>query len=370
MKAGGTLALLALVAASASCGEDEAPFFDAPVSSDVSQPPPMLLSELRLLGWDGERLRYNERVVPYGLNTPLFSDYSLKARAVYVPEGQTVAYQEGRPLDFPVGTVIVKTFYFPADFRDASAAVSLVETRVLRRSEAGWEAWPYVWNAEQTDAELSVAGDTRQITFIDEAGDEQVSQYLVPQRNQCSSCHLRGDARSPAMTPIGPAARHLNRDFDYEGGTENQLSRLQREGILTGLPELSAVPQAFGQRAVVSDEDVDRAARDYLDINCAHCHDPLGTQGVSSQLFLNHDSEDEFRLGVCKRPGSAGEGNGGLTYDIVPGSPDESILLFRVETTEVGAMMPLLGRSLQDEYGAPLLRRWIAQMEPVDCGAE
>jgi hypothetical protein len=52
----------------------------------------------------------------------------------------------------------------------------------------------------------------------------------------------------------------------------------------------------------------------------------------------------------------------------VPGDPDNSILVFRTETEVVGAMMPLIGRSLRHDTGAALLREWVAQMPPRDCG--
>ena len=65
-------------------------------------------------------------------------------------------------------------------------------------------------------------------------------------------------------------------------------------------------------------EAVEAAARDYLDANCAHCHSPKGIEGVTSQFFLNHDNEDQFNLGICKRPGSAGEGGVDREFDIVP----------------------------------------------------
>ena len=71
---------------------------------------------------------------------------------------------------------------------------------------------------------------------------------------------------------------------------------------------------------------------------------------------------------MCKRPGSAGGGTFGRTYDLVPGDPEDSILYLRVETEEVGAMMPQLGRSVEHTMGSALLYRWIAEMEPVDCG--
>ena len=42
-------------------------------------------------------------VVPYALNTPLFSDYAEKLRFVKLPDGQAVAYNDSAVLDFPVG---------------------------------------------------------------------------------------------------------------------------------------------------------------------------------------------------------------------------------------------------------------------------
>jgi len=355
-----------------SCGGDDAlPPVDVPTTGT----PPMRLSEMNLFRWDGGAFTYNARVLAYELNTPLFSDYSLKDRALYVPEGQAMTFTEGGVFDMPVGTAIVKTFSFPADFRAPTEDVTLVETRVLIHTASGWQAWPYLWNEEQTDATLTPSGRVQELSFVDEAGETQTSSYLVPQRNQCQQCHERQtpDGEDTFITPIGPTARNLHRDFPYEAGTTNQLQAFADEGMLTGLPALESIGAArdFDEvRANVdtlSGEALDTAARDYLDVNCAHCHNPLGVQGETSQLFLNWDNTDEFRLGVCKRPGSAGAGTGGLTYDIVPGSPDDSILVFRVETTEVGAMMPLIGRSLQHETGARLVRRWVESMPVNTC---
>ena len=56
-------------------------------------------------------------VVPYDLVNPLFSDHALKDRFVFVPEGQKAAYSGTEALDFPVGTVLVKTFSFAPDLR-------------------------------------------------------------------------------------------------------------------------------------------------------------------------------------------------------------------------------------------------------------
>ena len=44
-------------------------------------------------------------------------------------------------------------------------------------------------------------------------------------------------------------------------------------------------------------------------------------------------------------------------------NPDGSILLYRVESTEPGVMMPELGRTLADPAAVELLRAWIAGMD-------
>ena len=348
-----------------------------PVEIDVEAPPPELLSSVRLFEWSAERgFVYNDRVVPYDLNTPLFSDFAIKERAIYIPEGAAATYDPQGVFTFPVGTVIMKTFYFPADFRAPGDALTLIETRVLLLTSSGWESWPYIWDEDQRDARLAPGGATREIHFVGADGMERTANYLVPQRNQCRSCHERnvGAGGVAAQTPIGPAARHLNRNYDYGEGAVNQLEHLASLGMLEGMPELATVPAAFDFRGVEADgvsavapADLDFAARSYLDINCAHCHSPEGVQGITSQLFLNHDNDDAFHLGVCKRPGSAGGGTFGLDHDLVPGNAETSILFRRVDTTDVGAMMPLLGRSLRHERGSELLRAWIEAMDPIDC---
>src|SRR5699024_5628849 len=100
-----------------------------------------------------------------------------------------------------------------------------------------------------------------------------------------------------------------------------------------GLPAIDEVDKAFDFHIVeedgvasLEDDALKQAAVDYLDINCAHCHSPTGVQGISSQLFLNHDYDGtDHKRGVCKIPGSAGGATGGNSYDIVPGSAEESI---------------------------------------------
>jgi uncharacterized repeat protein (TIGR03806 family) len=351
-----------------------------PVVVDLDAPPPAKLSSYRFFTWDpAVGFAFNQRVVPYDVNTALFSDYALKQRAIYLPDGAAASFDPEQALGFPVGAVIIKTFYFPADLRAPDDDVRLIETRLMVRHDDGWHPLPYIWSADQRDAVLSPAGEVRAISFVDGDGAPQVANYLIPERNQCETCHARQDGPGAPidLALIGVKARHLNRSYDYGAlGVRNQLDHLAELGMLTGAPPAATLPAATDFRpieaagsAALAPAELDAAARSYLDINCAHCHNPAGVNGMTSQLFLNHDSTDAFRLGICKRPGSAGTGNGGLTFDIVPGDPDHSILYFRTDTTKVGAMMPLLGRSLTHARGAELVRAWIAAMPPDDCGA-
>ncbi|MCK6544922.1 hypothetical protein L6R52_03580 [Myxococcota bacterium] len=347
-----------------------------PVNVDLSAArPPAQLSAFRFFAWRDGVFEHNARVVPYDLAMPLFSDYALKARALWIPEGTTITYDARDVFDFPVGTAIIKSFLFPADLRQPDRDVKLLETRVLVRYADGWRAYPYLWRDDGSDADYAPGGASFPVTFVDARGETKTAQYLVPQRNQCLQCHeLKDDADERYTTIIGPKARHLNRTFEYDGVVENQLGHLAELGLLVGLPDLATVERDFALEDVIatgtaamSRAELDKAARDYLDVNCAHCHNPRGVQGVTSQLFLDVYETDPFHLGVCKEPGSAGRGTGGFRYDVVPGDPDTSILHYRVATEIVGDMMPLIGRSLRHDAGVALVRAWIEGMPPMAC---
>ena len=288
----------------------------------------------------------SDGVVLYTLNSPLFSDYASKLRFVKLPAGQSVSYNPDSVLQFPVGTAIVKTFYYPIDERNPKKGRRLMETRVLLHEAKGWVALPYIWNKEQTDAVLEVAGGSDQVSWIDGAGKKQSFEYQVPNMNQCKGCH----ERSGEMTPIGPSVRQLN-----DG---HQLQNWSTTGLLKGLPK-DHIP------ALVNYSDasasLDDRVKAYLDINCAHCHNPTGP-ARSSGLYLTWDSKDRTAYGFFKAPVAAGRGSGNLSYDIVPGKPEQSILHYRMASRDPGVMMPELGRQLTHHEGVELVRSWIASL--------
>ncbi|MBX7059070.1 MAG: hypothetical protein K1X75_13470 [Leptospirales bacterium] len=302
--------------------------------------------------------------VAYDLNTPLFSDYALKYRTLHIPAGAQMQYADDTIFAMPVGTIITKTFSFPADFRRPQERVRRIETRLLIRQPTGWVAVPYVWNADQSDATQAAGGLTTPIDFIDADGNKVHFNYSVPSRNQCGSCHQIYEGRRQIIVPIGVRARNINRDFAYAEGVENTLQRLKRLQLLVGLPWFG-IPAASNYAD--ESQPVAERARDYLDANCAHCHRDNAAAGLNSKLILSHSENDASRLGLCKTPGSAGKGGGGLTYDIVPGHPELSILHYRMATDQPGAMMPQLGRALVHREAVALIARWIQAMPERNC---
>ena len=104
------------------------------------------------------------------------------------------------------------------------------------------------------------------------------------------------------------------------------------------------------------------AARAYLDGNCAHCHNPHGPASTSG-MFLDIWQTEPERLGIGKPPVAAGRGSGNRRYGIVPGKPNESILVYRMESDDPGIRMPELGRQLMHREGVELIRAWIKAMK-------
>jgi uncharacterized repeat protein (TIGR03806 family) len=296
-------------------------------------------------------------LVPYALNTPLFTDYAEKARFLRLPEGKKAVYNDSTVFVFPQGTTLIKNFYYPLDMRDMSKGREIIETRLLILEEKGWKALPYIWNKEQTDAFLDVAGETRQVRYLDANGKSRQHAYIVPNLNQCKGCHNR----SELMEPIGPSARQLNGLAEIEGKKQDQLDYWASHGLIDGLPEKSSRPLGV----VWNDPGtgtLDQRARAWLDINCGHCH-RRGGPASSSGLYLDIHEQDPLKLGVGKTPVAAGRGSGNLQVSIYPGQPDKSIMIYRMQSTDPGVMMPELGRSMNHSEGIALIRSWIKEMK-------
>lgn len=328
------------------------------------------------------RLILAEGVVPYGLNTALFSDYAVKLRTVWLPEGAEPAGWDDREVfDFPVGTVITKTFYYPratGGFERVSldndphahfdgraldlSAVRVIETRILVRREDGWAAIPYAWNEDQASTRLARTGTFVDLTLIAAGGRTQALNYQVPDVNQCAQCHVT-NAADAQVRPIGPRARHLNGDYPYAHGSANQLDHWREIGLLQGGPAAADAPRnaVWHGETTLAAAALEGAARAYIDINCAHCHSRTG-HARTSGLYLEPSDPVGPSFGVCKPPIAAGRGTGNRLYSIVPGDAAASIFTFRMETDRPDAMMPELGRSVSHQEGVALVAQWIDAM--------
>ena len=272
-------------------------------------------------------------VTPYRLQTPLWSDGADKLRFVYVPQGQQAKAQGEGLLDLPVGSALIKTFRMEG---------RLIETRVLLHRAEGWVALPYQWNAEQTEARLVLAGARLPLT----TPQGKAISYAIPNKNQCKECHALGGA----VVPLGPKARNLAADW---------LEAWRKAGHLDAVPKVSARVPLWEERA----RHPAAAARGYLDANCAHCHNPQGSAS-NSGLDLRWEQQSPVAIGIGKRPVAAGRGSGGLEFDIKPGDPDHSILLYRMGSLEGGVAMPEVGRASLDPEGQAVVTRWIRELKP------
>ena len=296
-----------------------------------------------------------DETIPYKIANPLFSDYSHKFRFVHMPLNTAAEYSYNNVFNFPVGTTIIKTFAYPIDERNLDKGFLLLETRLLIKNENGWIPLSYIWNNEQTNAFLKYTGHTFNVSWISSNGQEKYVRYRAPNVNQCKSCHEINNK----IQPIGPKGRNMNINFVYPNGEANQIDFWHDKSLLNNIPKpLKKNPAIWDDTKY----EINERARSYLDANCAHCHQ-RGASASNSGFYLNIEENNSSILGIYKTPVAAGRGSGGLKYIIDPGKPADSILLYRMLSTDPGVMMPELSRNLQHEEAIPLIREWISQLK-------
>ena len=300
----------------------------------------------------------NDGLVPYDIITPLFSDYARKSRFIYLPDGGVIDYSEASAFAFPVGSMLVKTFFYPVDFRDPDGPRRLIETRLLvHTKDKGWTGAAYVWNSEQSDAAMMVAGSRLPVEWIHYDGSKRSTRYAVPNMNQCRFCH----AGVGKMNPLSPTARQLNHDFTYgDGHSENQLAEWTSKGILQGAPALESTPRAAKWDDSGSGSVFERV-RSYFDTNCSHCHNPGGLAS-NKRIDLRYHQTELWKRGVDLRSTGGSHAESGLEKVIVAGHPERSSVYLRMNSKDFTFMMPQVSRSIVHEEGVKLIAEWIRSL--------
>ncbi len=329
---------------------------NTPASIDFSKIPYKTLSEYGLFTGNLKDFTEAERVIPYEPVSSLFTDYAFKKRYVWMPENTSATLPDApdESFDFPDKTILIKHFYYPNDFRKPEGDRRIIETRLLVKMNDSWEAYGYLWNEDQTEANLKNTGASIPVNYINEKGEKVAFTYAMPQKTQCRSCHSRNEK----MFPIGPKAKQLNHVVSTKEG--NQLEKWISLGILKTDKDLKSIRTLINP--LNESHTVTERARAYLDVNCGHCHSKRGPASTSG-LYYNAEETNSFHLGVLKSPVAAGMGGGGFKFDINPGHGMQSIVTHRMNSTHPGVMMPEIGRVTIHKEGVELIARWIDEMK-------
>lgn len=300
---------------------------------------PATLEETGLYDDLSDLSSYNRRAVPFRPEHALWTNGSFKQRFVVVPEGAQVDTSDRGAWQFPENTLFFKTFSY-AD-ADAADGVRPVETRVLKKTRAGWEYHAYLWADDRSTAELL---DGIYTTRVEVEYEGERFEHIVPARLDCRKCH-----ESQPVGAIGFDELRLNTPFE-PGGSTTQLEELASAGLLSELPdEPDAIEHENAPTARVLG---------YLQGNCTHCHN--GWSGPSSAFDLRHDVALENLINV--------DTNTELLTGVrvVPGSPEESALykaLTRDPELANTTAMPPVGVDLVDKDALDLFYEWIANLE-------
>jgi uncharacterized repeat protein (TIGR03806 family) len=292
-------------------------------------------------------------VIPYEVITPLFSDYAHKYRFIWMPEGVSATYNgDHNILSFQDGTVLLKTFYY--DRVQPTGQKRVIETRMEFMRNGQWEFAEYIWNDDQTEAVLDLSGEFVPLTWLDEDDNEVFVNWRIPSETECLTCHKRNEN----AIPIGPKPQNINMLYNYAEGVKNQLEKWEEEGYLeSGYPTNIITVPAWDDPLVGMEERV----RAYIDMNCAHCHSEGTHCDYRPMRLAFSETSDLVNLGVCVVPDQ--DVGTGATHIISAGNPNRSLMLHRMNTTNQGIAMPLLGRSIIHEEAIELLTEYINSLE-------
>jgi len=328
-------------------------FQDTRVTLDLDKFPYNKLSDYNFFEGALNAIQPGYGVLPYKPISSLFTDYALKERFVWVPVGETARFvQDNKSLDFPVGSALIKMFYYNNVL--PTNTTRIIETRVMVKTQNGWDFAEYVWNDAQTEAFLETTedGGYTEVNWLKD-GQERFVNYRIPAKQQCVICHTNDFE----TLPLGIKPQNINSMLSYDDGSNNQLQKLIDFGYLE-----DALPESI--LTVVDWKDASKSleqrAKSYLDINCANCHID-GGQGDYRVIRLGYSDtvNNDENAGVCVDADTPIPGLMGQKH-IAPGDPENSIIYYRMSVTgDQPYKMPQFGQSLVHTEALVVLEEWI-----------
>lgn len=167
-------------------------------------------------------------LIPYSVNSPLWSDGAYKERFIAIPGDDQIEMKPSRGWQFEDGAVLVKTFALDLHAGNPKSR-KRIETRLMTRQQGEWIGYSYLWNDSQDDATLvSSAGLDREFTIRDKAapGGVRKQTWHFPSRAECMVCHSRA-----ANYVLGLTTVQMNKVHDYGRVQDNQLRTLEHLGL-------------------------------------------------------------------------------------------------------------------------------------------
>jgi uncharacterized repeat protein (TIGR03806 family) len=313
-----------------------------------THPMPKLLSQTGAFA-DMETLQPSDVLIPYSVNSPLWSDGAVKLRWMALPSDSKIQFSAKGEWTFPAGTVFVKNFSLPVDDTNPNSLRRL-ETRLRVRDSSGYVyGASYRWRGDNSDADIVTAGTNEDI-LIATAGGTRIQKWFYPGRQDCLTCHT---PQSGGV--LGVKTRQLNGDFKFPNGvTDNQLREWSRLGLFDKkLNELEIPFLAKLVNLTNTAAPLQLRVRSYLDANCSMCHRPGGAGAFFDARFDTPLKLQNFINGPVQNPlGILG------AKVIVPGDTNKSILFHRISITGQNQMPPL-AKNVVDTNAVAVIGKWI-----------
>ncbi len=342
-------------------------FFPRAPDGNGGAEPPALLSQTGAFE-DLETLTPRAGLIPYGVNSPLWTDGSVKRRWIAVPndgvadsEAERIQFAAEDSWSFPAGTVFVKQFDLPVDARDPTR-IRKVETRfMVRASDGSIYGVTYQWREDGSDADLLTNGASEEIEVTSANGTVGRQTWSFPSREDCASCH------NPSVGYVlGVRTHQVNGDYTYPktGRRDNQLRTWNHLGLFTSALDEAAIP-GYLKSVRIDDTtaSLEHRVRSYLDANCSSCHRPGYLAAAFDTRLTTPLSEQALVDGLVFY--ELGVPNARV---IAPGSIERSLLHRRMSALGLHQMPPI-GRNLVDAEAVSVLSEWILSLE-TDTGDE